>query len=131
MQNCGLREPDLNGCVLCLQSLRPLYEMVLRVLSHIIEIPQVGQLQSPLAVEKFPLTNTTSTAAYAAVAAKMSCRRALVRGPRLPAKPTVNKLSIASCGPRESTYERPRIAPSRKAIAASVLITDTIVATLW
>jgi hypothetical protein len=47
-------------------------------------------------IAKFPLTKTTGTAAYAAVAAKASCLLALVKGTKDPAKAMVRPLSIPS-----------------------------------
>jgi hypothetical protein len=46
--------------------------------------------------DRFPLTNTTRTAAYAAVAAKTSCLRALVNRARVPANATVRPLRMHS-----------------------------------
>jgi hypothetical protein len=56
----------------------------------------VGEPARVELVARLPLTKTTSTAAYAAVAAKTSCLRALVKSARDPANATVRPLNMPS-----------------------------------
>ena len=56
----------------------------------------VGELAEVEPVARLPLTKTTRTAAYAAVAAKTSCLRALVKSASDPANATVRPLNMPS-----------------------------------
>lgn len=80
-------------------------------------------------VLRFPLMKTTKTAAYAAVEAKTSCRRALVKSAREIANPTVRPLNMPSLAFGLRTQYNPRTAPSRNKMASIPLMTDTAIET--
>lgn len=67
-------------------------------------------------------TKTTSTAAYAAVAANISTLLAFVRTPTLAANKTVNIAMSPSCAVSRSSRRSSNIAPKRSTVATTVLI---------
>lgn len=93
----------------------------------------------------FPLTNTTSTAAYlepsqqvanggrarvtyAAVAAEISARFAFVIIPILKAKAAVKTATMPSFAASEVTQYKPTMEPIKRTAATTILMTATVVA---
>jgi hypothetical protein len=74
---------------------------------------------------------TTSTAAYAAVAAKTSCLRAFVNMASINAKAPTKPANAPSCALGFVMKNNARTAPNKNAAESTTLMTDTAMSTFW